>query len=92
LGTAVAVSGGTAVVGAWTANVGGNGDQGAGYAVELDLPDTPRIVVDPARLAVELEAGVTGTQPLTIGNQGGADLAWITVAGSDCGTPSGLPR
>jgi hypothetical protein len=46
--------------------VGGNGDQGAGYAVELELPDTPRIVVDPARPAVELEAGATGTQPLTI--------------------------
>lgn len=52
----------------------------------------PRIEVDPAALAAELEADTQTSQSLTISNVGTVGLAWaISLAPEDCATPGALP-
>jgi hypothetical protein len=89
-GNAVALDGGTAVVGAWLTDVAGRPDQGAAHVYSLEVPDQapPAISVEPSSLSVSLDAGAATTEPLSVGNLGEAELSWsIEIAGPGCGAP-----
>lgn len=91
LGSAVAVDGDVALVGAPDARVGDHSDQGAAYVFNTTerAPLPPRIEVKPTGVEALLAPNKRTTSQLTVGNAGEEDLRWEVA---DAGAPAGILR